>query len=117
MKNNIFLDFNKPLSYNALLSFIITERGLGKSYGAKKFVTKHFLKTGKQFVYLRRYKTEIRQAMMKNNVPIFFEQIKNDSEIKGHKLSNKSDTMFIDDKLARFRYSFIYCQYPKVRVF
>ena len=26
--NFIFLDFNKPLSYNALLTFIITERGL-----------------------------------------------------------------------------------------
>ena len=64
--NSIFLDFNKPLSYNALLSFIITERGLGKSYGSKKFVAKRFINKGKQFVYIRRYKSELKQAMMKN---------------------------------------------------
>ena len=109
MKNNIYLDFNKPLSYNALLSFIITERGLGKSYGAKKFVAKHFIKKGKQFVYLRRYKTELKEALMKNNNPIFFDQVKNDPELKGHKLTNKNDTMYIDDKLARVCYSFVYC--------
>lgn len=66
MNDNIFLDFNKPLSYNALLTFIITERGLGKSYGSKKFVAKRFIKTDKQFVYIRRYKAELKQAMMKN---------------------------------------------------
>ena len=100
--NSIFLDFNKPLSYNALLTFIITERGLGKSYGSKKFVAKRFIKKHKQFVYLRRYKTELKQAMMKNGNPVFFDQIKNDPDLKGHTLTNKNDTMFIDDKLAGF---------------
>ena len=52
---SIYLDFEKPLSYNALLSFIITERGLGKSYGGKKFVAKRFIKRKKQFVYLKAY--------------------------------------------------------------
>lgn len=99
---SIYLDFNKPLSYNALLSFIITERGLGKSYGAKKYVAKHFIKKKKQFVYLRRYKTELKEAMLKNNVPIFWEQIKNDSELKDHKFTNKKDTMYIDGELSGF---------------
>lgn len=99
---DIYLDFNKPLSYNALLSFIITERGLGKSYGSKKYVAKHFIKKKKQFVYLRRYKTELKEAMLKNNVPIFWEQIKNDPELKGHKFTNKKDTMYIDDELSGF---------------
>lgn len=100
--NSIYLDFNKPISYNALLSFIITERGLGKSYGAKKFVAKRFINKGKQFVYLRRYKTELKEAMMKNQVPIFWEQIKNDKELKEHKFTNKKDTMYIDGELAGF---------------
>lgn len=82
MNNSIFLDFSIPLSYNALLTFIVTGRGLGKSYGSKKFVAKHFLKKKKQFVYLRRYKTELKQAMMKNGNPIFFKQIENDPELK-----------------------------------
>ena len=99
---DIYLDFNKPLSYNALLSFIITERGLGKSYGAKKYVAKHFIKKKKQFVYLRRYKTELKESMLKNNIPIFWEQIKNDPELKGHKFTNKKDTMYIDDELSGF---------------
>lgn len=105
--NSIFLDFNKPLSYNALLTFYVTERGLGKSYGAKKFVANHFIKKSKQFVYLRRYKTELQKAMMKNGTPIFFDQIKNDKLFKNHKLTNKHDTMYIDDKLARFCYTSI----------
>ena len=100
--DNIFYDYHRVLSYNSLLTFIIGERGVGKSYGAKKFVAKRFINKGKQFVYLRRYKTELKQAMMKNGNPIFFEQIKNDEELKNHKLTNKNDTMFIDDKLAGF---------------
>lgn len=99
---SIYLDFEKPLSYNALLSFIITERGLGKSYGSKKFVAKRFIKRKKQFVYLRRYKTELKEAMMKNDNPIFWEQIKNDEELKSHKFTNKKDTMYIDGELSGF---------------
>ena len=100
--NSIYLDFNKALTYNAFLTFIVTERGLGKSYGAKKFVAKRFINKGKQFVYIRRYKTEIKEAMIKNGNPRFFDQIKNDEELKGHKLTNKNDTMYIDDKLCGF---------------
>lgn len=100
--NSIYLNFDKPISYNALLTFIITERGLGKSYGAKKFVAKHFLNKNKQFVYLRRYKTELKSAMLKNKMGVFWEQIKNDDELKNHKFSNTKDTMYIDDKLCGF---------------
>ena len=102
MDNSIFLDFSKPLSYNALLSFIITDRGLGKSYGAKKFVAKRFINKGKQFVYLRRYKSELKESMIKNGNPLFFNQIINDPELKNHKFSNKSDTMYIDGKLCGY---------------
>lgn len=99
---SIYLDFNKPLSYNAFISFIITERGLGKSYGGKKFVAKHFIKKHKQFVYMRRYKKELQEAMMKNGNPIFWQQILNDPELKNHKFSNKKDTMYIDGELCGF---------------
>lgn len=99
---NIFYSLHKILSYNALLNFIIGERGVGKSYDSKKYVAKRFIKKHKQFVYLRRYKTELKQAMMKNGNPIFFDQIKNDAELKNHKFSNTQDTMYIDDKLCGF---------------
>lgn len=99
---NIFMNFQKILSYNALLSFILAERGVGKSFGSKLYVTKRFLKTGKQFVYIRRYKTEVKEAMMKKGNPIFFDQIKKDPAVKGHKLTNTNDTMSIDGKVCGY---------------
>ena len=100
--NNIYFTLQKILSYNALLNFIIGERGVGKSYNSKIFVAQRFIKRKKQFVYLRRYKTELKEAMMKNGNPVFFDQIKKDERLKCHKLSNKKDTMYIDDKLCGF---------------
>lgn len=100
--NNIYYNFDKMISYNALLNLVIGERGVGKSYGAKKFVAKRFIKHGEEFVYIRRYKTEIKNAMMKDKTSIFFDQIKNDPELKNIKFSNKSDTMYINDKLCGY---------------
>lgn len=108
MKDKIYYDYQRVLSYNALMSYIIGERGVGKSYGAKEFVADRFINKGKQFVYLRRYKTELKEAMMKKGHPIFFEQIiyNNDGtknkKYENHKLTNKNDTMYIDDKLCGF---------------
>lgn len=59
----MYYDFGKLVSYNGLLNFVIGERGVGKTFGAKKFVVNDFLKNGNQFVYLRRYKTELDIAM------------------------------------------------------
>ena len=100
--NNIYYNYDKILSYNALLNFIIGERGVGKSYGAKLYVAKNFIKKGEEFVYIRRYKTEVQSAMMKQNAPIFFDQIKKDEAVKDHELSNKKDTMYIDKKICGY---------------
>ena len=102
MNKNIYWDISKLLSYNALLSFVIGERGVGKSYGAKKFVAKHFINKHKQFVYIRRYKTELKQAMYKKGVPIFWNQIKNDDELNDHTFTNDSEIMKIDGEIAGF---------------
>lgn len=59
----MFYDFGKLVSYNALLNFVIGERGVGKSFGAKKFVVNDFLKNENEFVYLRRYKTELDMSL------------------------------------------------------
>lgn len=52
---------NNALGFNTLLSFIIGARGVGKTYGYKKFVINRFIKKGEQFIYLRRYKTELKK--------------------------------------------------------
>ena len=38
------------------------ERGVGKTYSCKKFCIKDFIKNGNQFVYLRRYETELKES-------------------------------------------------------
>ena len=54
----MWYDLHTLLSHNALFSFIISNRGAGKTYSAKRWAIRSFLKTGAQFIYLRRYKTE-----------------------------------------------------------
>lgn len=54
-----YYNFDKAFSYNAVYNFIIGARGLGKTYGAKKQVIKNFISRGDQFIYLRRYRTEL----------------------------------------------------------
>lgn len=56
---SMFYNYDKLLSRDFLIAFVIGERGVGKTFGAKIAMLKKFLKTGEQFIYLRRYKTEL----------------------------------------------------------
>lgn len=58
----MYFDLQPVLSYNALINIIIGERGVGKTYGCKKFCIKDYIKNGNQFVYLRRFETELKEA-------------------------------------------------------
>lgn len=66
----MYWDINKCLSYNCLFNFIVGARGVGKTWGSKEFVIKDYLKTGNQFVYVRRYKEELKK------IKKFFDDIK-----------------------------------------
>lgn len=59
MSDNIFYNLNKTLSYNALHYYIIGERGVGKTYTCIKRGIKRFLTHGEQFIYVRRFRSEI----------------------------------------------------------
>lgn len=54
-----FYNFDKVMSYNGTYNFVVGGRGIGKTYGKKKRAIKSFIKRGEQFIYLRRYKTEL----------------------------------------------------------
>ncbi len=56
----MFWDITKSLSYNCLFNFIVGDRGVGKTFGCKKYVIDKYLKTGAQFVYVRRTKRELK---------------------------------------------------------
>lgn len=105
----MFYDYSKILSYNALLNFLIGERGVGKTYGAVKFVTKQFIKKGEQFAYIRRYKSDL-----KKGVKTFFTSVINNQEFKNHDLVSKSEEFVIDGSTARLCYDFKYSSRFKI---
>lgn len=57
----MWYSYNKINTYNGLFNFIISNRGGGKTFGAIENGIKRFLKTGKQFMYVRRYQTEFEE--------------------------------------------------------
>ena len=64
---------NRILSYNRVLNYVIGGRGIGKTTGMKIYTTNRFLKHNEQFMYLKRYKTDI-----KNLAPKFFNTVKSE---------------------------------------
>ena len=100
MENSIFLDFNKILSYGSFLTFVLAERGVGKSYGSKKFIVNHFKKTGKQTVYVRRYNKELQEALLKKSTPIFFDQVR--EEFPDDKLTNSKEVLYCNGKICGY---------------
>lgn len=58
-KENKWYSPERLLSHNAFLNFVMSPRGNGKSYSAKKRIIKNFLKDGSQAVYVRRTKVEV----------------------------------------------------------
>lgn len=61
-KKHPYYNFAKILSFNAVFNFIVGGRGIGKTFGAKIKAVKAALYRGEQFIYLRRYKTELAPA-------------------------------------------------------
>ena len=56
---SIYLNFDKVLSFNAFLTMLIADRGIGKTFGAKKYCINHYLKKHKKFAWIRRYGTDL----------------------------------------------------------
>lgn len=103
LSNKIYYDISNTLTYNALFFFIIGERGVGKTYSAKKFCIRRFLKTGEQFVYLRRYKTELSESVGDEKDAKFFKKIKN--EFPDHKFRVSGDKLYCNDKICGYALS------------
>lgn len=74
MTKTIYYNFQRILSYNAGYNFIVGGRGIGKTFGAQELVIKDAVRktvedavqealiSGAEFVYVRRYKDDIKVA-------------------------------------------------------
>lgn len=92
MDESLYYNPNKMLSYNRILSFLIGSRGIGKSYSMKKYCINRFIKYGEQFIYVRRYKQELKK------VTSYFDDIA--KEFPGVNFKVKGRQFFINEKLA-----------------
>ena len=87
-----YYDINSALSHNCFMNFIIGFRSMGKTYAWKKWRIQRFLKTGEQFIYLRRY----RESDLKTSAPKFFDDIIANDEFPDVKLKvEKHDKEFL----------------------
>ena len=43
-------DYDKICGFNGTFNFVVTSRGLGKTYGGIKMCVKDFLKNGNEFI-------------------------------------------------------------------
>ena len=100
MKDFNFYSYDKILSYNAMINVLIGERGVGKTYGAKVFALNRFLKKGEQFVYLRRYKSELTESVGSEKKQKFFNQVM--QEFPDQELKNTSSTLLCDNKICGY---------------
>lgn len=93
----MYYNYNKVISYNALLNILIGSRGVGKTFGASELVVKDFIKNGNEFVYLRRYKTELSKSMSK-----FFKALIQENKFPDDNLDVKGNTFYINDNVAGY---------------
>lgn len=87
---SIWFTPDKIFSYNAMLNFCVGARGCGKTYGTKKWAIKRYLKTGEKFIYLRRYKEDLK------DIDRFFDTLVNDKELSAHQLTVKGKRFYVD---------------------
>lgn len=99
MDNNIWYSYNKVMSYNAMMNYILGERGVGKSYGLKKYLLNRFKKKDSQFIYLRRYDTELKKSLKDNE---FFKDIGNDPEFINDNFYVRGDKFYMNDKVCGY---------------
>lgn len=92
--DNFYYDNTQLLSYNKIFNFVIGNRGGGKTFNAKKWAISDFIKRKKQFVWVRRYKNELKKINQ------FYADIA--FMFPDNKLEVKGKVAYIDGEAAGF---------------
>ena len=90
----MYYEIGKALSYNCLFNFIVGMRGVGKTYAFKRWAIQDFLKNKNEFIYIRRYKTEVTAQRLKS----FFDDIQ--PEFPNVAFKVKGNMFYINDEYA-----------------
>ena len=91
---SIYYDIAGLLSQRCVFNFVIGNRGGGKTYGGKKLVINRFKRKGDQFVWVRRYRTEL------DTLSDFWADIKN--AFPEDELTQQGDKLYINGELAGY---------------
>lgn len=93
-RDNIYYNNSDIISYNRILSFVIGIRGVGKTFSFKGTCIDKFIKKQEQFVWVRRYKNEVK--LLDN----FFGDIA--YKYPNHKFRVDGRKCYIDGKVAGY---------------
>ena len=79
MTERKFYDPSRAISYNAPLTLVMSMRSYGKTYGFTREAIKDWMRDRSEFVYVRRYETELKTA-----APKLFDDIAAHNEFPGY---------------------------------
>lgn len=97
MSNLQFYDPAKTLSYNRMINIVLSLRNGGKTYGCLKLAVNTYLKTGRQFIYLRRSKEEVKACKNQLFMPFI-----HNNEFSGHQFAVKGNLAMCDGKICGY---------------
>ena len=97
-KKSIWFNVDRTLSHNCYINMITGNRGVGKTYNSLKRCIKNFLNKGEQFVYMRRYKSEMEGGKKE----AIFNSLIADRVFPDHELTVKGWKMYCDGKEMGF---------------
>ncbi len=97
--NSIYFNPDRLLSYNCLLSIVIGERGVGKTYSMKDYCIRHFLNKKKKFCWIRRYASDLDEAVGTTDDLKFFTAISKKHPYKySMSVNKKMITLYLNEK-------------------
>lgn len=101
--NSIYFNPDRLLSYNCLLSIVIGERGVGKTYSMKDYCIRHFLKQHKKFCWIRRYASDLDEAVGTSDDFKFFSAVSQKHPYKYSMTQNKKMiSLYLNDRICGY---------------
>lgn len=91
-----YYDWQKTLSYDADVTMVIGNRGVGKTYGLRKQCVKDFIKDGSRFVEIVRFQNELFDV-----ADGYYDRIKDDDDFKDYEFRTDKRYAYIAKKPAK----------------